>query len=71
MTHLKLYNYNTGNTELTETPLTLREYIAIHWGAWGFYQVTKTGTNQYLISDRFSNMACYTVEKIKNGGMKK
>jgi hypothetical protein len=50
-----------------ETPLTQREFISIHWGAWGFYQIIKTGVNRYLISDKFSRNACYTIEKIKKG----
>lgn len=71
MTYLQLFNHNDGTVQTIETPLTLREFIAIHWGAWGFYQIIKTGVNRYLISDKFSRNACYTIEKIKKGDIKK
>ena len=71
MTYLQLFNHNDGTVEIIETPLTLREFIAIHWGAWGFFQIIKTGVNRYLISDKFSSQTCYTIEKIKKGDMKK
>lgn len=71
MTYLQVLNHNDGTTKTIETPLTLREFIAIHFGAWGFYQIIKTGVNRYLISDIFSRQACYTIEKIKKGDMYK
>lgn len=71
MTYLQLFNHINGTVEIIETPLTLREYIAIHWGAWLFYQVIRTGANKYLICDKFSNTYCYTIEKMKKGDIKK
>ena len=65
MTQLQLFNHNGGTVETIETPLTLREFVAIHWGAWGFYQIMKTGVNRYLISNKFTGQTCYTIEKMK------
>ena len=69
MTYLQLVNHHGGTVEKIETPLTLREFISIHWGAWGFYKVMKAGPNMYMIFDSFSNKHCYTIGKIKKGDM--
>lgn len=67
MTCLRIINHTNGTIRTTETPLTLREFIAVTFCAFGFYQAIRTGQNRYLINDKFSGGSCYTVEKIKKG----
>ena len=57
-----LINHGTNTRETIETPLTVKQWIAIHFGAWGFYQITKTGAKEYAITDKFNGVLCYTIK---------
>lgn len=69
MTYLKIGNHKRGTVETIETPFTLKEFISFHWGAWGFYTVTKCDPKTYVIYDKFENNHCYTVTRIKKEEM--
>ena len=71
MTYLQINNHIRGTVETIETPFTLKEFISFHWGAWGFYQVSKAAPNLYVIYSKFENTHCYSVKRIKKGDIKK
>lgn len=57
-----LINHETNARETIETPLTVKQWIAIHFGAWGFYRITKTTPKEYTITDKFNGVLCYTIK---------
>ena len=71
MTYLQIVDHHGGTVKTIETPLTLREFVLIHWDAWGFYGIRKAAANKYLIYNKFENNQCYTVAKVKKGDMQK
>jgi hypothetical protein len=45
-----------------ETPLTLRQYVLIHFGAWGFYGITYYQKDKsYAIWDKFTGEVLYEI----------
>lgn len=57
-----LINYDKNTEEVVDTPLTLKQWMAIHFGAWGFYKITQTSKKQYEITDKFSGELAYTIK---------
>lgn len=56
-------NVIENTTKTVETPFTFREWLSIHFGAWGFYKVVKIDSKHYEIYDKFSNVLQYTITK--------
>ena len=57
-----LTDIEKGSKKEIQTPLTLKKWLSIHFGAWGFYHVEKIAKNVYYISDSFDDTLLYQVE---------
>ena len=56
-----LINHEELTEEIIDTPLTLKQWMSIHFGAWGFYNITQTNKKEYEITDKFSDKLAYTI----------
>ena len=60
---IKIYDCAANTARVIEYPLTLLQFIKIHWGAWGFYRIEKAGANCYNIFSKFDGAHVYTACK--------
>lgn len=58
-----LNNIPENTTKTIETPFTFKQWLSIHFGAWGFYQITQIDKKTYHITDKFSGELQYTISK--------
>lgn len=63
---IKIENHTDGTTRVIEYPLTLLQFVKIHFCAFGIYRVEKTGTNSFNVFEKFDGAHVYTVSKAKN-----
>lgn len=68
--YIKIENHNENTSRVIDYPGSITLFIALHYGAWGFYKVLKAGANHYKIIDKFSGEHLHTVTKAKKGDMK-
>ena len=60
---IKIEYHDQGTYSVREYPYTLLQFVKIHWGAWGFYRIEKTGTNEFKIYDKFDGILRYTASR--------
>lgn len=46
-----------------ETPFTLKQWLSIHFGAWGFYQIHKMSPKEYRITNAFTGEIEYLIKR--------
>ena len=61
MQQIKIFNHVKNTESITITPLTIKQWLSIHFGAWGWYKIIKESKNKYLIYDKFDNKINYTL----------
>lgn len=61
MKKFTLINHEKQTREIIESPFTIKKWLAIHFGAWGFYKINQTSKKQIDILDTFSGEICYTI----------
>ena len=59
----RINNINENTTQTIETPFTLKQWLSIHFGAWGFYKIEQIDKKHYNIYDAFSKELQYTITK--------
>ena len=59
----KLINHNDNTEKTIDTPLTFKQWLSIHFGAWGFYEITQQNKKQFDITDKFDGTLQYTIIK--------
>lgn len=57
-----LINYEKNTEEVVDTPLTLKQWLSIHFGAWGFYRIIQASKKQYDVTDKFTGELVYTIK---------
>ena len=57
-----LVNYEKNKEEVIDTPLTLRQWMSIHFEAWGFYKIIQVSKKQYEVTDKFTGELVYTIK---------
>ena len=50
----KIENVNKNTIRIIETPLTFKQWLSIHYLAWGFYSVIQIDKKTYYVSDKFT-----------------
>lgn len=61
---IKIENRQENTVRVIEYPLTLLQFVKIHFTAFGgIYGIEKTGANKYEIYDGFDGAHVYTVSK--------
>lgn len=58
-----LTNIPENTTKTIETPFTFKQWLSIHFGAWGFYQIKQIDKKTFYITDKFTGELQYTIEK--------
>ena len=58
-----LINHEKQTEEIVDTPFTLKQWMSVHFGAWGFYKIAQVNNKQYEITDKFSGELAYTIKK--------
>ena len=56
-------NINENTTKTIETPFTFKQWLSIHFGAWGFYKIEQIDKKHYKIYDSFTKELQYTITK--------
>ena len=64
---IKIENHDDGTTRVIDYPGTVLQFMKIHFCAWGFYQVIRTGADSYRVIDKFSGAHVNTISKAKKG----
>lgn len=64
---IKIENHENSATRVIDYPGTVLQFMKIHYLAWGFYQVIRTGTDAYAVYDKFSGAHVDTISKAKKG----
>jgi hypothetical protein len=57
-----LINHEKQTEEVVDTPFTIKQWMSVHFGSWGFYKVTQVNKKEYEITDKFSGELAYTVK---------
>lgn len=57
-----LINYEKNKEEVVDTPLTLKQWMTVHFASWGFYKITQVDKKQYDITDKFTGELLYTIK---------
>lgn len=57
-----LIDYEKNKEEVVDTPLTLKQWMTVHFAAWGFYKITQVDKKQYDITDKFTGELLYTIK---------
>ena len=57
---IKIVDYEKNAARVIDYPGTIKLYIGVHFGAWGFYTITRDG-RAYHVTDRFTGELLYTV----------
>lgn len=60
---IKIENHQENTVRVIEYPLTLLQFVKIHFAAFGFYRIEKTGANVYNVYCKFDGAHIYTVSK--------
>ena len=61
MQEIKIFNHLDNKESITITPLTVKQWLSIHFGAWGWYKVIRLTKNKYQVFDKFDNKLNYTL----------
>ena len=64
---IKIENHENNTTRVIDYPGTILQFMKIHFCAWGFYKVVKTGAGAYAVYDKFTGAHVDTVTKAKKG----
>jgi hypothetical protein len=62
---IKIENHEDKTARVFDYPGTVTQFIKIHFGAWGFYKVSKTAPDHFEIIDAFTGEHLHTVTKAK------
>lgn len=59
----KITDEQKNTTRTIETPLTFKQWLSIHFAAWGFYQITQIDKKTFYITDKFTGELLHTIKK--------
>ena len=51
------------NPQKIQTPLTFKQWLSIHFAAWGFYKIVQDSPKRYFILNSFTGELEYTITK--------
>ena len=69
--YIKIENYENNTTRVIDYPGTIKLFLGLHFGAWGFYSVTKAAKDVYHVTNKFDGVLLHTISKAKKRDIEK
>ena len=57
-----LIDHAKESERVVETPLTLKQWMSVNLGAWGFYRIKQIDKKHYEVTDTFDGSLVYTIK---------
>ncbi len=64
---IRIQDYEGGNVRNIEYLGTVSLFVNVHYAAWGFYRIIKTGRERFAITDIFTGELIAEISKAPKG----